>query len=216
MFAVSSKRALISTSASTALPASAAAMSASTMGLSPEVRYSVCLMASTLGSRAACSRNACTLVENDSYGWCTSTSWRAIEAKMSGAAFGSTGSRLTLVVGTCRGYLSSGRSMRFSWNRPPRSRGAGSRYTSCSVMSSSRTSRPRVTASMSSVISRRIGGPNRRLRICFSRAWMRFSLSSSSTSTSSLRVTRNSWWAMISMPGNRSPRWLEMRSSRGM
>ncbi len=38
MFASSSNRALISTSASTALPDSAAAMSASTIGLSPEVR----------------------------------------------------------------------------------------------------------------------------------------------------------------------------------
>ena len=38
------------------------------MGLSPEVRYSVCLMASTSGSAAACSMNACTLVAKDSYG----------------------------------------------------------------------------------------------------------------------------------------------------
>ena len=37
-------------------------MSACTIGLSPEVRYSVCLMASTCGSRAACSRKPCTLV----------------------------------------------------------------------------------------------------------------------------------------------------------
>ncbi|COX53600.1 Uncharacterised protein [Mycobacterium tuberculosis] len=33
------------------------------------MRYSVCLIASTLGSAAACSMNRCTLVENESYGW---------------------------------------------------------------------------------------------------------------------------------------------------
>ena len=31
-------------------------------------------MASTFGSAAACSMKRCTLVANDSYGWCTSTS----------------------------------------------------------------------------------------------------------------------------------------------
>ena len=56
------------------MPDSAASMSASTIGESPEVRYSVCLMASTSGSPAACSRKACTEVEKESYGWCSSTS----------------------------------------------------------------------------------------------------------------------------------------------
>ena len=60
MLALSSKRALISTRTSTCLPASAASISASTIGESTLVRYSVCLMASTFGSAAACSRNACT------------------------------------------------------------------------------------------------------------------------------------------------------------
>lgn len=69
MLACSSKRALISTSATTCFPASAASISARTIGESPEVRYSVCLIASTLGSAAACSMNRCTLVENESYGW---------------------------------------------------------------------------------------------------------------------------------------------------
>src|SRR6187551_2080032 len=55
MLACSSNRALISTSATTCLPAAAASMSALTIGESPDVRYSVCLMASTLGSAAACS-----------------------------------------------------------------------------------------------------------------------------------------------------------------
>ncbi len=36
------------------------------IGLSPEVRYSVCLIASTDGSAAACSMNRCTLVANES------------------------------------------------------------------------------------------------------------------------------------------------------
>ena len=36
------------------------------MALSPEVRYRVCLMASTCGSTAACRMNASTEAENDS------------------------------------------------------------------------------------------------------------------------------------------------------
>ena len=36
------------------------------MGLSPDVRYRVILMASTLGSTAACSMNASTDVANES------------------------------------------------------------------------------------------------------------------------------------------------------
>ena len=36
------------------------------IGLSPLVRYSVCLIARTRGSDAACSMNACTDVENES------------------------------------------------------------------------------------------------------------------------------------------------------
>src|SRR5699024_3446680 len=62
--------ALISTIASTCLPASAASISESTIGESPEVRYRVTLIASTCGSVAAWARNCCTLVEKESYGWC--------------------------------------------------------------------------------------------------------------------------------------------------
>ena len=65
MLASSSKRALISTRTTTCLPASAASISAVTIGESPEVRYSVCLIASTFGSAAACSMNRCTLVANE-------------------------------------------------------------------------------------------------------------------------------------------------------
>ncbi|MNS92399.1 hypothetical protein D3C72_1265350 [compost metagenome] len=55
--ASSSKRAFSSIRAVTFLPFSAASIRAATMGLSLEVRYRVCLMAMTLGSRAACRRN---------------------------------------------------------------------------------------------------------------------------------------------------------------
>jgi hypothetical protein len=41
-------------------------MRAVTMGLSPEVRYSVCLMARTWGSTAACSMKASTDVAKES------------------------------------------------------------------------------------------------------------------------------------------------------
>src|SRR5271156_1658234 len=50
MLARSSKRALISTTTTTCLPASAASMSASTIGDCPLARYSVCLIASTPGA----------------------------------------------------------------------------------------------------------------------------------------------------------------------
>ena len=77
-------------------------MSACTIGLSPEVRYSVCLMASTCGSFAACSRNACTLVANDSYGWWTSTSRLADRREDVGAAvLLARAGRRSAVVGTC-------------------------------------------------------------------------------------------------------------------
>ena len=102
-------------------------------------------------------------------------------------------------------------------NRPPQVERAGQAVDlllgDVELAASSRSS---VTSSMSSVISRRIGGPKRRRSSSFSSAWMRFSVSSSSTSTSSLRVTRNAWWSRISMPGKRSSRWLAMRSSSGM
>ena len=66
----SSKRAISSTTAVTCLPRSAARMSAATTGESVPGRYSVCLMASTSGSSAACSTSART-ASNASYGWWT-------------------------------------------------------------------------------------------------------------------------------------------------
>ncbi len=125
MLACSSKRALSSTSATTCLPAWAASMSALTMGESPEVRYSVCLIANTFGSAAACSMKRCTLVENESYGWCTSTSpSRSVEKKM---LFGvSRSAKAGWVAGT------NGRSL-----------SAGGRSTSYTCHSDERSSSPR-------------------------------------------------------------------------
>ena len=52
--------------AATCLPFSAAWISEATIGLSPPVRYSVCLMASTSGSSAAWPTKASTEVANES------------------------------------------------------------------------------------------------------------------------------------------------------
>ena len=60
-----------STSTATCLPRPDASMSASRIGESGDVRYIVCLMASTLGSSAASSTKRATVASNDSYGWCT-------------------------------------------------------------------------------------------------------------------------------------------------
>ena len=68
---------------------------------------------------------------------------------------------------------------------------------------------------MPSAISRRTGGPKRRRSSSFSIAFRRFSASSSSTSTSSLRVTRNVWCSWTTMPGNSCSRCSEMTSSTG-
>ena len=201
MLACSSKRALISTSASTCLPASAASIKASMMGESPDVRYRVCLMASTWGSSAACSMNRCTLVANESYGWCNSTSRCLRAANRSAGLAVSTSARCGWVEGTKVGYLSSARSRSVRENSPRRSSGAGSMKTSFSVMSSSVTNSSSIFGSMSSSTSSRTGGrPTLRRSSSFSRASSRFSASSSSTSRSSLRVTRNVWCCTTCMP----------------
>ncbi len=108
------------------MPDSAASMSASTMGESPDVRYSVCLIARTSGSVAACSRNACTEVEKESYGWWSRTSLVRRAAKMSGADADSTSARSRWVPATNFGYFSSGRSRLWMRKRPVRSSGPGS------------------------------------------------------------------------------------------
>ena len=66
MLAISSKRALISTTARTCFPASAASINAFIMGESPDVRYKVCLIAKTLGSAVADSKNLTTVFVNES------------------------------------------------------------------------------------------------------------------------------------------------------
>ncbi|CPU64169.1 Uncharacterised protein [Mycobacteroides abscessus] len=99
--------------------------------------------------------------------------------------------------------------------RPVRSSGSGISYTSSSTTPSSRTSSARMRGLMPGVSSRRTGGPNRRRSSSFSIAWSRFSASSSSTSTSSLRVTRNRWCSRTSMPGKRWSRCWAMTSSIG-
>src|ERR1039458_2757908 len=60
------RRAFTSTSAATCLPCSAARTSAETIAVSSEVRYRVCLIASTFGSSAAWVMNASTEVVNES------------------------------------------------------------------------------------------------------------------------------------------------------
>ena len=121
MFAFSSNRALISTTTTTCLPASAASISASTIGDWPLVRYSVCLIASTLGSAAASSTSRCTVVVNESSGWCTSTS-RSSRVSKIGASVGT-----ALVFGTNGGYLSAAICRSAIAFRPVRSSGQGSR-----------------------------------------------------------------------------------------
>ena len=133
MLACSSKRALISTSTSTCLPASAASMSASMIGESPDVRYSVCLIASTCGSAAACSMNRCTRVANESYGWCSRTSRRGSALKMSTGLGGLHLGEVGVRRGMKAGYFSSARSRSAMPCRPVRSSGPGSRNTSAGV-----------------------------------------------------------------------------------
>ena len=74
-------------------------MRESTIGESPEVRYRVCLIARTWGSRAAWEMNAWTEVENESYGWWRRISPRAIEAKTLDSSDDSTGAIWRGVVG---------------------------------------------------------------------------------------------------------------------
>ena len=66
MLARSSKRAFSSTTTTTCLPASAASISASTIGEESLVRYSVCLMARTRGSAAASTVSRSTVAVNES------------------------------------------------------------------------------------------------------------------------------------------------------
>ena len=159
-------------------------------------------MASTFGSAAACARNACTDVENESYGWCSRMSRSRIAAKMSCARLDSTSAICRFVVGTKGGNFRSGRSMPPSSKSTVASSGAGRRYTSSGVTPIWSASSWERNGEVSSEISRRIGGPKRRRSSSFSIALSRFSASSSSTSMSSFRVTRNERASLMIMPGN--------------
>ena len=123
MFFFSSKRALSSTRAATCLPLSAARTSDLMMEVSEDVRYSVSLMARTCGSRDAWRMNSSTELENDSYGWCTSTSpSRMTENRSTGSSISGLWSR-GWVIGTHGSSFRSGRSSPCTDHRPPRSSG---------------------------------------------------------------------------------------------
>src|SRR5215472_9948688 len=121
MLASSSPLALISTTTTTCLPTSAALTSASTISESPLVLYSVCLIASTLGSSAADTTRRCTLAVKESYGRCTSTS-RSAKVANTLRSCGSAPS-----AGTNLGYLRLRRSRSAIADSPVRSSGPGSR-----------------------------------------------------------------------------------------
>ncbi len=79
--ASSSKRARNSTTAVTSLPLRAAWIRASTICEPSPERYSVCLIASTDGSSAACRTSSSTGLK-ESNGWCSNTSPAAIVSNM--------------------------------------------------------------------------------------------------------------------------------------
>ena len=104
MFARSSKRAFSSTRQTACLPRSVAVISDGTSGESSDVRYTVCLTASTSGSSTAWVTNRSTDAANDSYGWWTSRSpWRISEnMSCSSASAASTRGGVTGVHGSSR------------------------------------------------------------------------------------------------------------------
>ena len=75
-------------------------------GLSPEVRYRLCLMQRTFGSAAASSMNFSTEPSNDSYGWCTRMSPARMAAKMSASASSSPAGARTFMRGQCSSAMS--------------------------------------------------------------------------------------------------------------
>ncbi len=95
------------------------------IGESPDVRYSVCLIASTFGSAAAWARKCWTLVEKESYGWCRRMSRSRSTAKKSVGLALSTSASARGVRPAKRGNCRSGRSRSATTLRPVRSSGAG-------------------------------------------------------------------------------------------
>ena len=100
-------------------------------------------------------------------------------------------------------------------NRPLRSSGPGTRYTARGSMSSSVTRRSSTSVDMVSSTSSRTAGSNLRRTSSRSIACSRFSVMSSSTSRSLIRVTRNTWCSITSTPPNRSVMCAAMTSSIG-
>ena len=195
MLACSSNRAFSSTRATTCLPASAARTSERMIGLSADVRYRVCLIARTSGSRAACSTKAST---EDSR---TSRRGDAPGCRRAGSPSKTSGGPscdcerrrrdrrpgFVLQIGPVEAHeepqVAEGEESARR-RRPGIPRGSSSRIRT------SRTS-PLIVSSISSRI-----GVAPRCRRCrtVSIAASRSSASSSSTSTSASRVTRKKWW----------------------
>ena len=111
-----------------------------------EVRYSVCLIASTAGSAAACSMNSSTEVSNESYGCWTRTSPPRIAAKMSGRRIGRGPAGGGRSRRSTAAALRSGRSSLSSDQRSARSRRPSTRTTSRGAIRSSRASRSGASA----------------------------------------------------------------------
>ena len=213
MLRSSSKRACTSTRQTVCLPCSAARISAGTMGESPLVRYTVCLIARTLGSSTACSTNRSTLVRKSSYGWCTRMSPARIAAKMSRFS-PSSGRRRGRVRGSHAGSRSSGRSMVASDHNEVKSSGGWMRKVSRSPTSRASMRSSTRPSGASSSTSSRTTCPNRRRRSWASTAPSRSS-DSSEIEKSASRVTRNSELSSTSIPGKSRSTWHRMTSSSG-
>ena len=176
MLRCSSKRALSSIRATTCLPFSAAVRSAASRRGSSPVRYSVCLIASTCGSRLASSRKSRMFV-NPSYGWCSSTSPSRSVSKM---PLSSSPSR-SGTAGANSGKLRSGR---FT-GRPIRSAepsGPSSRKMSSGASRSRSCRKAVMPGGVSRMTSSRTADPKRRRRRPSSMVASRSSASSSSNS----------------------------------
>ena len=181
------------------------------MGLSPEVRYSVSLMASTAGSLAAWRMSAPTERLNDEYGWCTSRSPERSTLKKSAgpSSVSSSGS----VMPRQWGHVSSGRGRSAISLRPLRSMGPRTRTRASARRLSSRSSRSSTSSDIVSATSRRTAHWKRRRRSSICTAISRSSASSSLRVRSALRVTRKLWCSSTSMPGKSMSRWAAITSS---
>ena len=186
MFACSSKRASSSTTTVTSLPPRAASISARMSSEFVPVRYTVCLMATTVGSTAACRIKLITGL-NDSYGWCNKMSALRIALNTSGSMLNAGGN-----PGTNGLNLRSGRSTnsgicikRTRFTGPlTRYRSSGARLNCCKRNSET-------SVEHRSATSRRTASPKLRCGNSPCKAVRKLVISSSSTYRSELRVTRN-------------------------